>query len=277
MILSNNIIKYFIIICILYYVIKLVPTQKLNDKDTLIIISILIMSFIFIENYYNKQNISELFSPIHTNNNLINTNQEVLKETKSEIKQYIPPITQQIEITPIPTESEIKITPIPTESEIKIDNTIKNTVNDEILLNYFTLLINDLSKNGFITNKEIDIMKLKLDSGLLTIKDLIKSLEYIKYNSTTVKIKDDNIYNEINKDFYKPIGDKIANEWDNDYNILNSDKWSVPMKQPPLCVNTTPCKVCDYDTNPNYTPLKHWDNSRYVSEYKINKKWIANQ
>ena len=315
MILSNNIIKYFIIICVLYYVIKLVPTQKLNDRDTIIIISLFIMSFVFIENYYTKKYISESFSPLDTQTIITSPTTTI----NSSIQQYIPPniqptITQppitQPPITPPPitpptitqptitqptitpptitqpTITQPTITPPPPpitqpilndNSEIKIDNKIKNIVNDEMLFNYFTLLINDLNKNGFINNKEVDIMMLKIESGLLTINDLIKSLEYIKSNSSTIKLKDDSIYNELNKDFYNPIGDKIANEWDNDYNLLNSDKWTVPMKQPPQCVNTTPCKVCEYDTNPNYTPLKHWDNSRYVSQYKINKNWIANQ
>ena len=116
-----------------------------------------------------------------------------------------------------------------------------------------------------------------MQSKLLTPQDIIKSLEFIKNNSEKINVKNDSIYNELHSDFYKPIGDKIANEWSEDYALLNTNKWTVPMRQPPVCINSSPCNVCDYDISNNYTPLKHWDNSRRVSNYKINKQWIANQ
>jgi hypothetical protein len=151
-----------------------------------------------------------------------------------------------------------------------------NITNNDKLIKYFMLLFNNLQKNNLINQKDINLLKLKIESGVITIPDGIKFLEYI-YNNSNIKIQNDNIYNELSQDFYKPIGDKIANEWQNDYAILNTDKWTVPMKQPPVCINSTPCKVCDFDMGSNYIPLKNWDNSRYVSNYKINKNWIANQ
>ena len=151
-----------------------------------------------------------------------------------------------------------------------------NITNNDKLIKYFMLLFNILQKNNLINQKDINLLKLKIESGVITIPDGIKFLEYI-YNNSNIKIQNDNIYNELSQDFYKPIGDKIANEWQNDYAILNTDKWTVPMKQPPVCINSTPCKVCDFDMGSNYIPLKNWDNSRYVSNYKINKDWIANQ
>ena len=86
-------------------------------------------------------------------------------------------------------------------------------------------------------------------------------------------IGNDNIYNELPPNFYTPIGEKIANDWKNDYAILDTDRWTVPIKDPPVCINSSPCKVCESDAT-NYTALKNWDNSRYVSNYKINKDWI---
>ena len=82
-------------------------------------------------------------------------------------------------------------------------------------------------------------------------------------------------YNELPLDFFKPIGDQIANDWSNDYTILNTDKWKVPMQRPPLCINTNPCKVCPNDLNYPVN-LKSWDESRVISQTNINKDWILN-
>ena len=59
--------------------------------------------------------------------------------------------------------------------------------------------------------------------------------------------------------FYKPIGEKISNDWSkSNYNILNTDKWKVPMKQPPVCINNNQCNVYPNEYL-NYTNLNRWD------------------
>ena len=42
---------------------------------------------------------------------------------------------------------------------------------------------------------------------------------------------------------YEPIGKGIS-KWSNEYTILSSDKWTVPMTRPPVCISSTKCKVC---------------------------------
>ena len=55
--------------------------------------------------------------------------------------------------------------------------------------------------------------------------------------------------------------------------MLNTNKWQVPMPRPPVCINTSPCKVCP-DTDDTYpVKLAHWDNSRKVSNIEISKEW----
>ena len=120
-------------------------------------------------------------------------------------------------------------------------------------------------------------------SKLLTMEEIISSLETIKkegkprVRSVDGKIKNDNIYNELPSDFYSPLGDKIANEWDNEYTILNTNKWQVPMPRPPVCINTSPCKVCPSDSSSSHVNLKQWDDARYVTSNKVNKKWAQDQ
>ena len=75
----------------------------------------------------------------------------------------------------------------------------------------------------------------------------------------------------------KPIGEAISNSWENAYTILNTDKWQVPHSRPPVCISNGPCKVCPSDTVGYPVNLKDWDDSRVVSNIKINKKWADDQ
>ena len=85
------------------------------------------------------------------------------------------------------------------------------------------------------------------------------------------------IYNELPDDFYTPIGDKIANDWENSYTILNTNKWQVPVIRPPVCINNTPCDVCPSQSSSSMVSLKEWDDSRYITQNQINKKWANDQ
>ena len=49
------------------------------------------------------------------------------------------------------------------------------------------------------------------------------------------------------------------------------------MPRPPVCINTMPCKVCPSDSSSYPVNLKQWDDSRYVTSNKVNKKWAHDQ
>ena len=154
---------------------------------------------------------------------------------------------------------------------------------DKIAEKYFNSLIEDLHKNSILDENDINSIKLKIKTKLLSVEEIITSLETLKAQSKVKKelenntVKNDFKYNELPTDFFTPIGDKIANEWDTQYSILNTDKWKVPMVKPPVCINNSPCNVYPLESSPYSVNLKHWDESRYVTQQKINKKWAEDQ
>jgi len=162
-------------------------------------------------------------------------------------------------------------------------NMVSANPNGKIAAKYFESLLNELNEKGVIDARDIENIQLKMKSKLLSIEEVISSLEMLKKEGksrtrvTNGQVKDDKVYNELPSDFYSPLGDKISNEWDNDYTILNTNKWQVPMPRPPVCVNTAPCKVCPTDSSNYPVNLKQWDDSRYVTQSKINKKWSDDQ
>ena len=141
----------------------------------------------------------------------------------------------------------------------------KKQTND---IKYMEVLLTYLLSNNIINEDDINNIKIKLKLNLVSIQDIIISLEKLKEYGATMNNKkqtNDFKYNELPLDFFKPIGDNIANDWSNDYTILNTDKWKVPMQRPPICINTNPCKVCPNDSNYPVN-LKSWDESRVISK-----------
>jgi hypothetical protein len=85
-------------------------------------------------------------------------------------------------------------------------------------------------------------------------------------------------YNELPEDFLRPIGEGLGKWSDNEYTILNTDKWRVPMPRPPVCISSSkPCEPCPLMTDGYPMNLKEWDNSRKVTNIEINKKWANDQ
>jgi hypothetical protein len=148
---------------------------------------------------------------------------------------------------------------------------------------YFESLMNDLADKGILDSNEIDNIQSKLRSKLLSMDEVIASLETLKKEGKSKvrvqegKVKHDRDYSELPSDFYTPLGQQVPNDWSSEYTILNTNKWQVPMPRPPVCINTQPCKVCPTDSSNYPVNLKQWDDSRYVSGGRINKKWAEDQ
>jgi len=148
---------------------------------------------------------------------------------------------------------------------------------------YMSILIADLLESRIIDSDDVENINAKLISGTIPTNDTIKSLEKLKSIGRPKKVsnpkdrQNDMKYSDLPADYYKPLGDNIANNWDNEYTILNTDKWQIPQSRPPVCVSNGPCKVCPTQTDGYGVNLKEWDDSRVVSNQKISKKWAKDQ
>lgn len=138
---------------------------------------------------------------------------------------------------------------------------------------YFNYLLNELVSNNILNDSDVQNIKNKINLKLLTMNEVITSLENLKSTKVSVQPMNDSKYNELPSGYFQPIGDKISNDWDNQDSILNTDRWSVPMPRPPVCINNTPCKVCPTDSTDTLS-LKNWNNSTRFSNTTINKNWM---
>ncbi len=74
-------------------------------------------------------------------------------------------------------------------------------------------------------------------------------------------------YSDINKQLYEPLGSNNENfnkTWkngwtkDGGYVYLNTDKWQVPTKRPPICLTNSKCNVCPSNTSGYPVDLMNW-------------------
>jgi hypothetical protein len=186
--------------------------------------------------------------------------QPVLQQIRPVIQQQ--PVLQQIR----PVLQQPIIQQQPVLQQVKS--------NDNLGIRYMNLLISELKDKQVINDNEINNINLKLSSKLLSLEEIINSLEQLKnMNKDSVN----NNYNELPNEFMNPIGSGVSS-WNNQYTILNTDKWTVPQMKPPVCVTSTPCPVCPLDgTNISTVSLNNWDNSNKISNNFINKNWANNQ
>jgi len=263
-----------------------------NNRDIILLLIITTCCFILVDYLFNNTekftNETDLDAMIFDESNVVNplptTNlttvqQDSIKQLEQErIKQLEMDKIKQLEDERERLLQDQELQKMEQE-KIKQTNTINVSnldQNTKIAVKYYESLLNELSEKKLLSIEDINNITIKLQTNLLTIEEVINSLEKLKKEGKlNKKIKDDNIYNELDPEMGKPIGSGI-DSWKNDYVILDTDKWTVPMTKPPVCVNTAPCKVCPVESSP-YVSLKSWDDSRYVSNTSINKKWTDNQ
>ena len=186
-----------------------------------------------------------------------------------------PTIACNLEIDKIRHEMNLQMQTQIEELKTQINNTPSN--NSDIERKYYNSLIIDLLNMKLLTDNDVENINNKLKLKLLTLPEIITSLETLKSTKTSSQVDNsDNKYNELPSGFFTPIGDKIANNWDNDYAILDTKLWTVPMQKPPMCVNNYPSNVSPSSSS-NTVNLKEWDNSRVVSNTQINKAWVNKQ
>lgn len=144
------------------------------------------------------------------------------------------------------------------------------------------VLLKELVKNNILDQQDMKEILSYIDSENVSLDRVIKALERLRTSTAYIDNKKDNRYGDMKYDEIpagksKAIGDQVPNDWENEYTLLNTDKWTVPMHKPELCIKNS--NVNPLPSNePGYPmALKEWDSSRSFTNQYINKKWAMDQ
>jgi len=299
----KDLVKYIIFIGIVYTLIIKISSQNISTMDLILIVSIISIGFIVInclsnsDSFTNINDVTEVAQTTQTPQSDKTTQEPQVDQITQLIKQDYSSILSKV-------YDEINKSNI-TNSVEEVTNKNNNIEMEKIMFNlqnkikqlesksniahsikYMNLLITDLLERGILDNNDIENIKGKINTKLLTEDEAIVGLEKLKLSGKTKqKTPDTNENNQPEYSFgnlppemYKPLNNSDLNKWDEQgYTMLNTDKWQPPTVRPPVCINTSPCKVCP-DTNNTYpVPLAQWENSRKVSNIEISKEWANTQ
>jgi hypothetical protein len=86
-------------------------------------------------------------------------------------------------------------------------------------------------------------------------------------------------YTEFDQQMHKPLGEydnTVTNKFEYGYAYLNTDKWTVPMKRPPVCIPPeNPCPICPVMTSGYPINLKEFNSALRITPVdNINIKYI---
>jgi len=235
--------------------------------------------------YVNSEYIqlyNEAISDINRNEDLnpVIIKHEIITDTSNDTSnQDLPQVSCSNEISKVKKQMERQI------AQLKHELVSRPIAQDDTSMTkrYYDSLLSQLKELNIINSDDIDRMNSKIATGVLTIPEAINSLEKLKNSNTSMLVKSDYKYNELPDDYFKSLGEGLdkLNPWDNQYSVLNTNKWRVPMPRPPICINTQPCKVCPSDSGlasvDSSLKLNDWDSAKAISETKINKKWVKDQ
>ena len=175
---------------------------------------------------------------------------------------------------------------------------------DDIEKRNVKILLKELLANKILTKEEVEDIYDSAKKGDVDLKELISALEKLRDTTSysyPKSTKDSNVaesnavhhekvkrvksdmygdmkYDELPIEKRIPLGDQLPpDDWDNEYTLLNTDKWAVPRSNPPVCIASTNMDPLPSNEAGYPMLLKEWDNSRVISNSYINKKWAMDQ
>jgi hypothetical protein len=86
-------------------------------------------------------------------------------------------------------------------------------------------------------------------------------------------------YTEFPPEMHQPLGtydNTFTNDFNHGYTLLNTDKWAVPMKRPPVCIQEKECPVCPTSATMGYYMSVTDFPMEFKMPEKINTQYVAN-
>jgi len=216
----------FLLYCLLvsftvYYLTK----DKLDEKSRYMLIAVLVLPYIFMDQFSNFTNVESSFKER-------DTIEPILPSRKFET------FSEKIEQPKIELKESEKVENLKVVEEIK-----KKELQKEQKSSEKTFTLEEVQKllNSVNQNKE---------------KPVIENFASA-YNGEA-----ENTYNDapsFTNQAYKPLGQNgngLTNAWDHDYILLNTDKWGPSLNPPPVCKTEKTCPVCPNMTSSKTTMLR---------------------
>jgi len=151
-----------------------------------------------------------------------------------------------------------------TEKILKLVEEVYNRTYDKNkkLANYFNNNEKEYNKDNIQPSNECEA---KIEKYL---EKLFKEGKYFDRNGILQNVMNNDMrYNQLTDEQMQPLGSNditMNNSWENDYVLLNTEKWKVPITSPYKCKQEKECPVCPSLTSGYPINLKDFNNARKI-------------
>lgn len=246
--LNYKLLKYLIQWVIIYSLFKYVPNDPMNDKDIMLITTIVVLISAVIENVYNLY--------YGNNQSMCQNVTSEQQPTQSQCASYCSAKKEHLENVSM-DNNNFSLTQNDQFNKLveQVTNNIIKSVNDK-------KQTSDTSNNKQIQkNENSNVVSVDAQSADTSNTHSIDSMSDMQYSYID----------------YNSMPPPIDNIWPSDtsYSMIPPEKWYPIPPHPPVCVTDKQCPVCPVYTEGTNINLKDWDNSRRVMPPdNINVKFI---
>jgi ferredoxin len=230
----------------IYYLLSVVPKNKLDDRDVLIISLVLFVGYLLYDNLILSK--KEKLDPAISNEN----SNQVPVPIVPVLPYDTPQTTPQTTTESVPEPMKVETLPtLPTLPKVEECTTCKVDIKDNT-----------------------DVKKISSDEG-----NLAHSFQPLrKHPSTGSRMEDGILSSEMPYTDYNslPIGANVDSKVDDfSYTFLPPDKWYPVPPHPPVCIAEKQCPVCPVTTTGALANLKEWgEASRVTPGDQVNTTYL---
>jgi len=258
----SPLLKFIIYLLFVGGAVTYLTKNNLDEKSRYILICVLILPYIFMDQMYNYTEVS--------------TFSEYTKQTNQDIKQDTLENTKQNVISNIDSTMKVQQNVenieninVTYEEEMKKQQLIKKTKN--VIENFDNQMNNqNNNQNNNQMNNQNNNQNNKQNNNQNNNK-LVKKETYSSDDISQIITMLQNMQNNQMGDSnasLQPLGqngDGYTNSWDQDYVILNTNKWAPSLNPPPVCKAEKECPVCPSITSGYPLSLKEFDSTRRIT------------
>ncbi len=231
----KKIITWAILILGIYYLLSVVPKNKLEERDVLIITLVLFIAYVIFENFILHkfaENLEPALPPVPVP-------APVPAPAPAPVPAPVPAPAPVPEPAPLPEPMIVEEKPAAPKIEecnsckidIKDNSDVKKSENDQGYQNHTYSAVRKYPSVGS-----------RMEDGILP-----SEMKYTDYNSL-------------------PIGADINTKVDDfSYTFLPPDKWYPVPPHPPVCIAEKQCPVCPVTTTGTTANLKEWSEASRVT------------
>ncbi len=251
-----NLLKYLVLVIVVYSVLKYLPNQHLCDNDLIFSTVIIVLFYILIEQLMNKNKSSEGFTGCNTVCNRI------------ENMEDIPKAQEMVEVEHKEQHKEVdllKHNESEQQDHSEPEHQEESKGQEKIMA--FKQMLDNLKSS-------VDNLHQTINNTTQTdLKDVKKHLDEKDKKAgierSGSRDEDGVIYNELGYTDYHHL--PLADTYDSDsfeygYSFLPPEKWYPQPPFPPMCVTDKKCPVMPVFTTGTPMDVKEWNESRRVTQ-----------